>query len=158
VDDSAAPPRPAGTGPDDVDRLEALEHQVRQLMSRLAGWVEAQLVQALDDRRNDLKALRAELQLVLDEQLAGVRAETASVLSVATHRIDVGQEQLTERLEVVAGRAAEAAAARAAASVGPVDGERLQRLEQQVGSRLDGVAARVEAELAEAAERRRAEL
>lgn len=148
MDDSASRPPPADPATADVDRLEALEQQVRQLTSRLAGWVEAQLVQAMDDRRNDLKALRAELQAVVDQQLAGVRAETASVLSVATHRLDVGQEQLSERLETVGQRAAEAAAAAAAsAASGTTDPARIDAMEQRVASRLDALRAEVEASL-----------
>ena len=119
------------------DRLDALEQQVRQLTSRLAGWVEAQLVQALDDRREDMKALRAELQAVVNEQLAGVRAEAASVLSVATRRLQVAQEQLGERLDAVAARSADAAAhALAVTGQSVADAERLEILEEYVGDRL----------------------
>ena len=49
--------------------MDALEHEVRLLTSRLAGWVEAQLVQALDDRRQEMTALRSELLSTMDEQL-----------------------------------------------------------------------------------------
>src|SRR4051812_28330673 len=85
-----------------ADRIEVLEEQVRQLTSRLAGWVEAQLVQALDDRRQEMEALRSELQAVVDEQFAGVRAEAGSVRSA--------QGELSERLDAMAARSADAAA------------------------------------------------
>jgi chromosome segregation ATPase len=146
VDESTGPPRREEPRTDDVDRLEALEQQVRQLTSRLAGWVEAQLVQAMDDRRNDLKALRSELQMVVNEQLAGVRAETASILSVATHRIDVGQEQLRARLDAVAARAAD--------PVAPVDASRLEEL----GRRVDGLARQLNGDRSDLAERQQAEV
>ena len=68
----------------DLDRLDVLEQQVRQLTGRLAGWVEAQLVQAIDERRDDLQALRAELQLMVSERVAGLRTETGSVQSLAS--------------------------------------------------------------------------
>ncbi len=145
--------------PGDVDRLEALEQQVRQLTSRLAGWVEAQLVQAVDDRRNDMKALRAELQIILNEQLAGMRAEASSVLSVATRRLEVGQEQLTERLDTVAERAADAAATATALSGAPsVDSERLDALEQRVRSAMSRLSDSVEARLTEVDKTRQSEL
>ncbi len=145
--------------PGDLDRLEALEQQVRQLTSRLAGWVEAQLVQAVDDRRNDIKALRAELQIILNEQLSGMRAEASSVLSVATRRLEVGQEQLTERLDTVAERAADAAATATALSGAPsVDSERLDALEQRVRSAMSRLSDSVEARLTEVDKARQSEL
>jgi chromosome segregation ATPase len=145
--------------PGDVDRLEALEQQVRQLTSRLAGWVEAQLVQAVEDRRNDIKALRAELQIILNEQLAGMRAEAGSVLSVATRRLEVGQEQLTERLDAVAERAADAAATATALSGAPsVGSERLDALEQRVRSAMSRLSDSVETRLTEVDKARQSEL
>jgi chromosome segregation ATPase len=149
----------------EVDRLEVLEQQVRQLTSRLAGWVEAQLVQALEDRRNDMKALRTELQVVFNEQLAGFRAESASILSVATRRLEVAQEQLAERLDAVAERATapsdaqlrdEIEALRAemhAARGGPAD----DGLEQRVRSAMTRLSESVEAKLAEVTTARRTE-
>src|SRR5437763_10063991 len=146
VDDvGEAPPRLAGAGegpaPDRADRLEALEHQVRQLTSRLAGWVEAQLVQALDDRRDDMKALRAELLAVVNEQLAGVRAESASVLSVTTHRLELAQEQLRERLDAAAERSADAAGGAGGAGADP-------GLEGRVRSAMSRLSDSVEARVA----------
>lgn len=76
VDEISGPPR-SGPVADDVDRLVALQHEVRQLTSRLAAWVQAQLVQAVDDRRNDLRALRTELQDVLDERVLAVSSQAA---------------------------------------------------------------------------------
>ena len=152
------PPRP-DAAPGEVDRLEALEQQVRQLTSRLAGWVEAQLVQALDDRRDDMKALRAELQVVVNEQLAGMRAEASSVLIVATRRLEVAQEQLSERLDTVAERAADAASkAIALSGASSTETERLELLEELVDQRLALVPDLVKAQVAAAAERQRAEV
>ena len=142
ADVDAAPPAPS-PAPGDSDRLEALEQQVRQLTSRLAGWVEAQLVQALDDRRNDMKALRSEMQVLLDEQLAGMRAEAGSVVSVATRRLEAGQEQLNERLDSVAERA---------------DVERLEALEQRVRAAMSRLSDSVEARLAEVVQERKSAL
>ncbi len=167
--------------PTDVDRLEVLEQQVRQLTSRLAGWVEAQLVQALEDRRNDMKALRTELQVVLNEQLAGFRAESASVLSVTTRRLEVAQEQLSERLDAVAERAASPGAAstvsegqlreelealrsevRGSLAEAPSRGTRIvpadDGLEQRVRAAMSRLSESVESKLAEVTTARRAEL
>lgn len=159
MDESAEPPRRPEPDTDDVDRLQALEQQVRQLTSRLAGWVEAQLVQAVEDRRNDMKALRSELQLIVNEQLAGIRAESASVLSVATRRLEVGQEQLSERLDGVADRAAEAAQ-NAAAVTGSASSEarRLDLVEEQLDQRLARLNDELHGQVRVAAERHRAEL
>ncbi len=155
--DVGRPPRRPDAAPGDADRLEALEQHVRQLTSRLAGWVEAQLVQALDDRRDDMKALRAELQVVVNEQLAGVRAEASSVLIVTTRRLEVAQEQLSARLDAVAERAADAAARAVALSgTSSTDAERLELLEEQVDQRLALVPDLVKAQVAAAAERQRA--
>src|SRR4051794_6949867 len=85
-----------------VDRRGALEPRVHGLTSRLASWVESQLVQALDDRRDDMTALRSELQAVVNEELDGFRAESASVVAVATLRLEAAQKQLGERLDEVA--------------------------------------------------------
>ena len=105
VDESAEPSRRPEVA--DVDRLDALEQQVRQLTSRLAGWVEAQLVQSLEDRRNDMQALRTELQVVVSEQLAEIRAEQAAMLGAAASRAEEVPAQLTEVEERVARRLAE---------------------------------------------------
>ncbi|MGI8808118.1 MAG: hypothetical protein ACR2KK_09815 [Acidimicrobiales bacterium] len=158
MDDAGGAPPGTESGPGDIDRLEALEQQVRQLTSRLAGWVEAQLVQALDDRRNDMKALRAEMQVVLNEHLAGMRAESSSVLSVATRRLEVGQEQLAERLDTVAERAADASAkAIALAGSSSVGAERLDLLEQQVSHRLAELQQQMKADLDAVTERQQAD-
>ncbi|MGH9265180.1 MAG: hypothetical protein ACRD1D_10860 [Acidimicrobiales bacterium] len=159
MDESAEPPRRPEPDADDVDRLQALEQQVRQLTSRLAGWVEAQLVQAVEDRRNDMKALRSELQLIVNEQLAGIRAESASVLSVATRRLEVAQEQLSERLDGVADRAGEAAQ-NAAALTGSAatEARRLDLVEEQLDQRLARLSDELHGQVRVAAERQRAEL
>ncbi len=84
--------------------MEVLVDQVRQLTSRLAGWVEAQLVQALDDRRTDMNALRSELQVVLDNQLAVLRAEAAPADAPAAaealeQRVRSAMARLSESVE-----------------------------------------------------------
>ncbi|MDQ3898029.1 MAG: hypothetical protein M3326_12460 [Actinomycetota bacterium] len=133
----------SGPAKGDLDRLEVLEQQVRQLTSRLAGWVEAQLVQALEDRRSGMKALRTELQVVVNEQLAGIRAESASTLSVATRRLELAQEQLSARLDAVAERASDPSGAH---RTKPID-QRLARLRDEVEARLAAVDDRHRAEL-----------
>ncbi|MDQ4068679.1 MAG: hypothetical protein M3203_04260, partial [Actinomycetota bacterium] len=146
MDERAEPPGRSDRAPGEADRLEALEQQVRQLTSRLAGWVEAQLVQALEDRRSDMKALRSELQVVVDQQLAGIRAESGSILSVATRRLEVAQDQLSERLDAVAERVAEASkAAHALTPSSSVEVERVEILEQQ----LDALRTELQAALAQ---------
>lgn len=139
MDDSVVPHTRAGPEPVDVDRLEALEQQVRQLTSRLAGWVEAQLVRAMEDRHNDLKAVRSELQ-AMEERLARARAEAASSTPAATtpagassteameQRVRQAMSRLTDSVET---RLAEAAAARRS------EAEALQReLEARFDERL----------------------
>ena len=153
ADVDAGPPGVSAAAAD-ADRLQALEQQVRQLTSRLAGWVEGQLVQALDDRRNDMKTLRSEVQVLLGQQLADMRAEAGSVVSVATRRLEVGQEQLNERLETVVERAANAAA-RGGSSA---DVERLEALEQRVRAAMSRLSDSVEARLAEVDRERKSEL
>jgi len=159
VDEIGGPPQRVGAAPDDVDGRDALEHQVRQLMSRLAAWVEAQLVQAVDDRRNDLRVLRSELQAALNEQAAGARAESAAVLTVAIRRLSVNQEQLDQRLEDVAGRSAAAVAGAAALSVAAAaDAGRLEALEHALDQGIGRLADSVKVELADSADRRRSEM
>ena len=136
----------------DDDRLEALEQQVRQLTSRLAGWVEAQLVQAMEDRRTDLKALRSELESVVNEQLAGLRAETASVLGVATRRLDLSQEQLGQRLEALEDGLPGDGAPPAAPAAQVGDG-----IERRVRQAMSRLTDSVEAQLAQVTEGRKAD-
>ena len=159
MDESVGPPRRPSAAPGDADRLEALEEQIRQLTSRLAGWVEDQLVQALEDRHNDMTALRSELQMVVNEQLAGMRAESTSMLSVATRRFDVAHEQLRQRLETVAGRAAEAAtSATVLTSSTSTDAERVEILERRLEEGLARITEQVEARLDASHDHQRAEL
>jgi hypothetical protein len=159
VDEKGEPPRRPEPDAAGVDRLEVLEHQVRQLMSRLAAWVESQLVQAVDDRRSDLRALRSELQTALTEQVAGVRAESASVLTVAIRRLSLNHEELAERLDDVAGRSAEAVAGAAALRLAAAsDTGRLEALEHQLDQRIGRLTDSVQAQLTDAADRRRSQL
>lgn len=137
VDEIGEPPRRPSSGTDDLDRLETLEHQVRQLMSRLAGWVEAQLVQAVEDRRSDMRALRSELQAAVADQVAAARAENGSLLTVAVRRLTVNQEELGERLDDVVGRANEAAKNAAASTMAVAgDADRLEAFEGQLNRRI----------------------
>ncbi|MDQ6727515.1 MAG: hypothetical protein M3066_15295, partial [Actinomycetota bacterium] len=159
MNDRAELPLRPGADTDDQDRLEVLEHQVRQLMSRLATWVESQLVQAVDDRRSDLRALRSELQAALNEQVAGVRAESASVLTVAVRRLSVNHEELAERLDDVTGRSAEAVAGVAALSLATVaDTGRLEAIEHQLSQRIARLTDSVQTQLVDSADRRRSQL
>ncbi|HEV2758305.1 MAG TPA: hypothetical protein VGV86_01945 [Acidimicrobiales bacterium] len=119
ADVNAAPPG-SSPSPGDADRLEALEQQVRQLTSRLAGWVEAQLVQALDDRRSDMKALRSEMQVLLNEQLAGVRG-AGGTSSAGVERL----EALEQRVRAAMSRLSDSVEAR----LGEVDHERKSELD-----------------------------
>ena len=119
ADVDAAPPGPnAGVG--DADRLEALEQQVRQLTSRLAGWVEAQLVQALDHQRNDMKTLRSEMQVLLDEQLADMRPAGGGSSSSDVERL----ESLEQRVRAAMSRLSDSVEAR----LSEVDHERNSEL------------------------------
>jgi hypothetical protein len=130
----------------DLDRLDLLEDQVRQLTGRLAGWVEAQLVQAIDERRDDLQSLRAELQLMVSERVAGLRTETIAVQSLAS-RLEARQAQLSGRLEHLAEQAAGFAQMPAAA----------EALEQRVRSAMSRLSDSVEARLIEVDRARQAE-
>lgn len=159
MDEIGQRPGVAGPSPDDGDRLEALERQVRQLMGRLAGWVESQLVQAVEDRRRDLRTLRAELQAGLDEQVAGARAEAASMLTVATRRLGVNHDELGERLQGVT-RQAEQASERAVALGASAEAEaaRTEAFEERVRSAMGRLTESVETRLAESAACRSADL
>lgn len=105
-DEIAEQSRPPANGTGDVDRVEALEHQVRQFMGRLAGWVESQLIQAVDGRRSDLRALRAELQFALSEQasepialLAASIEENAARAPAFEERVQSAVRRFGESLE-----------------------------------------------------------
>jgi hypothetical protein len=152
VDESAEPSRRPDPAVAEVDRLEALELQVRQLTSRLAGWVEAQLVQALEDRRTDMRALRSELQAVVAEQLAGMRAEQASMLAAADHRAAATEEQLAAHVETLAARAETPPAPPG------FDSAPLAEVEERVARQLAELHDQVEARISASAERQRADL
>lgn len=136
-------PKPAAG---DFDRLEALELQVHQLTSRLAGWVEAQLVQANDDRRADMKALRSDFQFVVEEQLAGLRSETAEGLS-GMAGVSAAGEALEQRVRSAMGRLSESLEARLA----EVDDARKVELDarwtelRELARRIDDVSVRTAA-------------
>ncbi len=172
---SEAPPQPpAATA--GGDRLEALEQQVRQLTSRMAGWVEAQLVQALDDRRKDMLALRSELQTVVNEQLAVVGEQLRAELrtfgdeqakALAAVRAEVGDgparvEGFEQRVKAAMVRLTEAVEARLAETAGTRDAA-LESVRAELARRLDilgreadvatAVVGAVQLSVAESAER-----
>jgi len=108
--------------------MDALEQEVRLLTSRLAGWVETQLVQGLDDRRQEMKALRAELLVQVDERLAAAQGAPAAgealeqrvraAMSRLSDSVEarLGQEVENRRAELVALRSSLEAAVQAKAS------------------------------------------
>jgi chromosome segregation ATPase len=76
--------------------MDALEHEVRLLTSRLAGWVEAQLVQALDDRRQEMKALRSELLFMVNEQVSAPAPADGEALE---QRVRAAMSRLSDSVE-----------------------------------------------------------
>lgn len=160
-----------------MDRLDALEQEVHQLTSRLAGWVEAQLVQSLEARRGEMNALRSELQAAVSEQLAGIRTEQASLRGTATRGAEEIPERLTEVEDRIARRLAElhdqvearlsASAERQQADVDALRAELLASpnegprrpdgLEQRVRAAMSRLSESVESKLAEAAAARQRE-
>ena len=131
---------------DEVDRLAALEEQVRQLATRLAGWVEAQLVEAVDTRRADMRSLRSELLGSVDARLAEiapVRAgadEAPARIEAFEQRVKAAIGRLTDSVETrladtTAARQSELEALRSAL------GDRLDRLERDEASAGESLAA-----------------
>jgi len=131
---------------DEVDRLAALEEQVRQLATRLAGWVEAQLVQAVDTRRADMRSLRSELLGSVDARLAEiapVRAgaeESPARMEAFEQRVKAAMGRLSDSVETrladtTAARHSELEALRSAL------GDRLDRLERDEASAGESLAA-----------------
>jgi len=158
-DERAEPLRRTAPVSHKLDRLEALERQVRQLMSRLASWVESELVQAVEDRRGDLRALRMELQTTLEEQAASARAEGASVLTVAVRRLSTNQEELLDRLETVYGHASRSAEAVTALSASVEDeAARVLAFEEQVRAVVARLGESLDGRLADAATGRQGEI
>ena len=86
--------------------MEALEYEVRLLTSRLAGWVEAQFVQTLDDRRQEMKALRSELQSTMSEQLAAIQA-APSAGEALEQRVRAAMSRLSDSVEARIGQEAD---------------------------------------------------
>lgn len=144
----------------DAGRMEALEQEVRLLASRLAGWVEAQLVQSLDDRRHDMNALRAELLFSFKEQLAATQAEPAAGEALE-QRVRAAMSRLSDSVETRLGEEAEhrhteldavradlVAAVKAQASEVAAAHAAVQDVARSVsslGARLDEVAGQVAA-------------
>lgn len=141
---STSPP----AAPDDLDRLEGLERQVRQLMSRLAGWVETQLVEAFDDRRRDLAALRSETAAELDALRTSLAAERSAAPDGVEQRVRQAMNRLAETVEaqlaeLTANREAEIGALRRELAA-ELD-ERIMAAGSRTASALTGVQDRVAA-------------
>ena len=123
---------PPALAPDGLERLDALEDQVLQLTTRLAGWVEGQLAQAVDDRRSDLRALRTELLQTVDVRVKQMPApasvdagEVGARIEAFEQRMKAAMGRLTDSMEA---RLADANAARAS---------ELDALRSSLGDRLD---------------------
>jgi hypothetical protein len=148
VEDERAVPARA-----EVDRLSVLEHQVRQLTSRLAAWVEAQLVEAMEDRRRELGVLRSELEVVVRGELSPLRSELDALRSEVREagaarnpgaeveqRVRQAMMRLTESIEA---QLAETEAARRS------DGDALRAaLASEIEERVAAAGARTSAALA----------
>ena len=145
MDEAGGSHGPAASDAGEVDRLEALEEQVRQLATRLAGWVEAQLVQAVDTRRADMRALRSEILSSVDSRLAETSEsrgtdDVPARIEGFEQRVKAAMGRLTDSVETrlaetTAARESELAALRAAL------GDRLDRLERDEAAAGESVAA-----------------
>lgn len=136
----------------DAGRIEALEHEVRLLASRLAGWVEAQLLQSLDDRRQDMKALRSELLFMVNEQLAA--AQPPAPGEALEQRVRDAMSRLSDSVEARlaqeaddrrAAMAAQASKAEASAAAALATVQDVAANTSTLGARLDEVAAQAAA-------------
>src|SRR5579885_974716 len=117
-------------------------------MSRLAGWVETQLVEAIDDRRRDLTALRSETAAELDALRAAIAAGRTAAPDGVEQRVRQAMNRLAETVEA---QLAELGAQREA-ELGALRRELAAELDERVlaaGSRtasaLTGVQDRVAA-------------
>ena len=136
---------PAESDAGEVDRLEALEEQVRQLATRLAGWVEAQLVQAVDTRRADMRSLRSEILSSVDARLAEISLprgtdDVPARVEGFEQRVKAAMGRLTDSVETrladtTAARESELAALRSAL------GDRIDRLERDEAAATESLAA-----------------
>lgn len=132
----ATPADQSGSDPGEVDRVEALEDQLRHLTTRLAGWVEAQLTQSVDDRRTELKALRSQL-------LADVDARLADAIPSAPAGADVGEvdariEAFEQRVKAAMGRLTDSVEARLTETTAGRSTD-LESLRSSLGDRLESV-------------------
>ena len=145
MDEAGGSPGPLESGVAEVDKLDALEEQVHQLAVRLAGWVEAQLVQAVDTRRADMRALRSEILSSVDARLA----ETATApgaddvparIEGFEQRVKAAMGRLTDSVET---RLAETTAAREAEleALRTTLGDRIDRLERDEAAAGESLAA-----------------
>ena len=145
MDEAGASHGPPTSDGGEVDRLEALEEQVRQLATRLAGWVEAQLVQAVDTRRADMRALRSEILTSVDARLAETSQprgtdEVPARIEGFEQRVKAAMGRLTDSVET---RLAETTAARESelAALRSALGDRLDRLERDEAAAGESLAA-----------------
>jgi colicin import membrane protein len=135
----------SGSAPDQVARLDALEAQLRHLTSRLADWVEVQLAQSVEDRRAELRALRAELLEAVDGRAVappggGDADEVATRIEAFEQRVKAAMGRLTDSVEArlaetTAGRSSELDALRSSLA------DRLDTLERAEASAAESLAA-----------------
>ena len=145
MDEAGGSHGPAASDAGEVDRLEALEEQVRQLATRLAGWVETQLAQAVDTRRAEMRGLRSEILSSVDARLA-VTSQPRGADDVAARvegfeqRVKAAMGRLTDSVET---RLAETTAARESelAALRSALVDRLDRLERDEAAAGESLAA-----------------
>ncbi len=135
----------SGSAPGQLARLDALEAQLRHLTSRLADWVEAQLTQSVEDRRAELRALRAELLETVDGRTVaspggGDAEEVATRIAAFEQRVKAAMGRLTDSMEArlavtTAGRSSEIDALRSSIA------DRLDTLERAEASAAESLAA-----------------
>lgn len=123
----------SGSAPGDADRLDAMEDQLRQLTSRLAGWVEAQLAQSVDDRRAELKALRADLLASVDARVAD-----AVPAGVDLGDVDARIEAFEQRVKAAMGRLTDSVESRLGETTAGRTTE-LDSIRSELGERLESV-------------------
>jgi chaperonin cofactor prefoldin len=143
-------PGPPGAVAADLDRLEALEDQLRHMASRLAGWVEAQLARSVDDRRAEFDALRAEVLESVEARVSGIPAAGGTPVAVDPgagawveafeQRVKAAVGRLNDSVET---RLAETTTARAAEldALRSAFADRLDRLEREGAATAESLGA-----------------
>ena len=145
VDEAGGSPGPPDSAVDGVDRLEVLEEQVHHLAARLAGWVESQLVHAVDARRADMRALRSEILSSVDARLAETSHtrgadDLPARIEGFEQRVKAAMGRLTDSVET---RLAETTAARETelGALRSALGDRVERLDQDEAAAGESLAA-----------------